>query len=74
MNIQEGRLNPAQVEILNMMSFVKSEDSFAQLKEVIANYFAKQLEDEVSRLWTEGELSDERIEQFRDLHERTSYR
>ena len=29
--------------------------------------------DEIDRLWEEGELSEEKVEGFRTLHERTHY-
>ena len=66
-------LNPAQIEILNMMSFVKTNTSWQHLKEAIADYFAKQLDSEINALWEDGTLNDEKIESFRTLHERTPY-
>ena len=66
-------LNPAQIEVLNMMSFVKTKSSWQHLKEAIADYFAKQLDEEIDALWSDGTLNCEKVEGFRTLHERTPY-
>ena len=44
------------------------------LKEVISDFFAKQAQEEINRLWEIGELNEEKVESFRNLHERTSYK
>lgn len=64
--------NP-QMEILNLMSFIKSPETLLLLKQSISDFFAQKAEDELNRLWESGELNDERIESFRNLHERTPY-
>lgn len=65
--------NPAQLQLLEMMSFVKSEKALSDLKQVISDYFASQAQAEIDRLWDEGFLTEEKVESFRNLHERTSY-
>ena len=42
-------LNPAQLEILDMMSFIKSEETLNELKEIISDFFAKQAQEEINR-------------------------
>ncbi len=37
--MQSTTLNNAQIEILDMMSFVKSQEALADLKQVISNFF-----------------------------------
>lgn len=67
-------MNPAQVEVMNMMSFVNTKSSWQRMKEAIADYFAKQLENEVDELWANGTLTDEKVQNFATLHERTPYK
>lgn len=74
MNMQTRSLNPAQWEILEMTSFVNSDEMLVQMKQAIASYFAQMVQDEVNRLWETGELSEEKVESFRNLHERTPYK
>ena len=58
-------LNPAQIEVLNMMSFINTESSWQHLKEALAKYFTS--------LWEDGTLTEKKVEGFRTLHERTPY-
>ena len=67
-------LNNAQVEVMNMMSFVNTKSSSQRMKEAIADYFAKQLDSEIDGLWTDGTLNDEKVQSFATLHERTPYK
>lgn len=66
--------NSAQLEILNLMAYAKSSETLSDLKQVISDFFAQKVEDEVNLLWQNGELSEERVESFRTLHERTPYK
>ena len=66
--------NNAQLEILNLMAYARSDETLSDLKQVISDFFAQKVEEEVDRMWQNGELSEERIEAFRTLHERTPYK
>ena len=74
MTMQTTSLNNAQLEILDMMSFVKSQEALADLKQAISNYFASELEKEMNRMWETGEITEEKVENFRTIHERTPYK
>ena len=65
--------NQAQLELLDMMSFVKSPDMLSELMQVVSDYFARQAEAEIGRLWENGTLNEAKVESFRHLHERTPY-
>ena len=67
-------MNPAQVEVMNMMSFVNSDNAWLRMKEAIADYFAKQLDEEICAMWKDGTLTDEKVQSFSNLHERTPYK
>lgn len=67
-------LNEAQLQILDMMSFIKSEKTLNELKKVISDFFAQQAQDEIDRLWETGELNETKVESFRKLHERIPYK
>lgn len=66
--------NQAQIDLLDMMSFVQSPEALKQLKNVISNFFAQQAKQEIDRLWQSGELNEAKVESFRRLHERTPYK
>ena len=44
-----------------------------ELKEVLAEFYAKQVQEEADRLWDEGTLNGEAIERILDEHWRTPY-
>ncbi len=71
--MQASVFSPIQLEIIDMMSFVKTQDSLLQLKQAISDFFIHKAQVEIDRLWQTGELNDEKVESFRNLHERTPY-
>ena len=62
------------MQLLEMMSFVKSDKALDGFKQAISDYFALQAQNEIDRLWEAGELNEEKVENFRTLHERTPYK
>lgn len=72
--MQTTVFTPTQLEIIDMMSFVKQPETLDQLKQVISDFFAKQAQEEIDRLWDCGDLTDDKVESFRTLHERTPYK
>ncbi len=67
-------LNEAQLELLKMMSLFKTPEAVADLKQAISNYFAQKTDEEINRLWENGTLTEEKVESFRHLHERSPYK
>ena len=55
------------------MSFIKTPEALADLNRVISDYFVQKADAELDQMWVDGTLSEERIESFRYLHERTPY-
>lgn len=70
---QMTTLNQAQLQILDMMSFVKTPEALSDLNRVISDYFVNKADAELNKMWDDGVLDEERIEGFRHLHERTPY-
>lgn len=70
---QTVTLNQAQLQLLDMMSFIKTPEALSDLNRVILDYFVKKVDAALNKMWDEGTLNEERIEGFRHLHERTAY-
>ena len=70
---QTATLNQAQLQILDMMSFIETPEALTDLNRVISDYFVQKADAELDQMWADGTLSEERIESFRHLHERTPY-
>lgn len=71
--MQSTVFNNAQMELLDMMSFVDTPEMLAQLKQAISDFFARRAEEEIDQLWETGALDEQKVEDFRNLHERTPY-
>lgn len=70
---QTATLNQAQLQILDMMSFIETPEALTDLNRVISDYFVQKADAVLDQMWADGTLSEERIESFRHLHERTPY-
>ena len=58
------------MHLLKLFSFDKSESRALEIKDVLMRYFQGRLDTEADRLWDEGILDQERLDQLRnkDLH------
>lgn len=74
MNNRRTVLNEAQLQLLDLVSVVNTKEELEGLHKVITDYLNSRLQAELDRLWADGTLSDEKVESFRTLHERTPYR
>lgn len=66
--------NDAQIDLLDMMQWVKSPETLADLKQAISDYFARKAKAEMDAMWSNGEMTQEKFDSFATLHERTPYR
>lgn len=66
-------INPIQLHLLEMFRYSESEQMMSDLKEVLADFYAKQVQQEADRLWEKGELNGEAIEKILSEHWRTPY-
>lgn len=70
---QTTPFSPFQIEMLELVSRVQSEVEMNDIRRLLGQYFAKQAEDAIDRLWDEGKLNDEVIESWKNEHMRTPY-
>lgn len=64
------QITPTQIHLLKLFAFDKSETRALEIKEVLMHYFQKRLDVEADRLWEEGILNQEKLDELRyeDLH------
>lgn len=65
--------SPAQVHVFNLVSHIKSSAGLEQLREQLAAFYAKQVDDEMDALWESGQFGEERMAELRSAHFRTPY-
>jgi len=63
-------LNEAQLHLLKMLQFLKTEEELMELKQIISDYYLKKLEKDINKYWGEGKITDDILNE----HLRTSYK
>ena len=71
---QQLRINPAQYELLNVLSCVNKDEDLAELKTVIVQFLNTRLQREIDRLWDDGVLTEEKTAAWAEEHMRTPYK
>ena len=66
-------LNSTQIMILESFASAKSQEEMNELMDLLRDYYAKKLDKELERLWDEGILNQERLDELKDQHLRTPY-
>lgn len=72
--IQSKPFTPFQIEMLELASRVSSEAEMQDIRRMLGQYFAKRAEDAIDRLWDEGVLKDNVMEEWKSEHMRTPYK
>ena len=69
--MEAKKLTPVQIELLRMFSFDHSDEFAKEIKEVLGYYLRRKLDDELDKLWDNGTLDQEKLDQIRkeDLHQ-----
>jgi hypothetical protein len=67
-------MNESQMMILESFAGAQDEQEVEALMEVLRNFYASRLEAEMQRLWDDGTLDQEKLDQLRKEHLRTPYR
>lgn len=65
--------SPAQVHVFNLVSHIKSAMGLELLREQLTKFYAKQVDDEMDRLWESGEWDEKKLNELRGSHFRTPY-
>ena len=64
---------PAQIQILNAVSHLKTEEKIKELQQAISQFFFLRAEKEMDRLWDQGVWNEKTLEDLRTAHYRTPY-
>lgn len=68
------RINPAQYELLNVLSCINKDEDIAELKTVIVQFLNTRLQREIDRLWDEEVLTEEKTATWSEEHMRIPYK
>ena len=64
---------PAQIQVFNLVSHIKTAAGLEKLRQQLAAFYAKQIDEEMDALWENGQFDDKRLQQLRGSHFRPSY-
>ena len=64
---------PGQLHILEMLKYCRTDAALQELQQVLADYYASKVQEEADKLWDEGVLNSEAIENLSSAHLRTPY-
>jgi len=66
--------NPAQREVLDVMSCMQTDEDLQALKAVLVQFLNDRLQRELDRLWDNGTIDEAKMTEWRNTHYRTPYR
>jgi len=69
-NVKNGGLNQAQLHFLQILSHIKTDETLMDLKRLVRDFYAGQLQKEADKYWEEGKISDNLLNE----HLRTPYK
>ena len=72
--MQTKIFNEAQLELLNTMAVLNTEEELFELKKALSLFFAKRVDDEMDKLWEEGKWNDQTLKDLENAHYRTPYK
>lgn len=67
------QLSPAQLTLLESFANMKSQEEADELSRVIRDYYARKLDEELERLWDDGTLDQQKLDELGRQHLRTLY-
>ena len=65
--------SPAQMHLVTLMSHIKSTAALDQLKDQLAEFYARQIDEDMEKLWESGEWNEQKLESLKEAHFRTPY-
>ena len=67
-------LNEAQLSVLRLLGSMKTIEEVNELRQIICEYYARRVDEEVDKLWETGQWNNEKNEAVLKEHLRTPYK
>ena len=72
--MERAVFNPAQREVLDVMSCMQSDEDLKALKFVLVQFLNDRLQRELDLLWNNGTINETKMDECRNTHYRTPYK
>ena len=66
-------LHQAKMDLLRVVDRIHTVDEVQAIRQILTNYYAQKVQDEMDRLWDNGTINEQVIEQWGKEHMRTPY-
>jgi len=60
--------NPIQLHLLKMFEVNSDEQSLSEMKEVLCRYYRERLDQKLDKLWNEGVVSPDTLDEIKHTH------
>ena len=70
---REMTLHQAKMDLLRVVDRIHTVDEVQAIRQIFTNYYAQKVQDEMDRLWDNGTINEQVIEQWGKEHMRTPY-
>ena len=70
---QNVGLNQAQMDFLRLLAHFTKEEEVKELNDIVCEYYARRVDEEMDKLWEEGKWSEKKIVETLQEHLRTPY-
>lgn len=64
--------NPVQLHLLKMFAVNGDEHRLNEMKDVLCNYYQQKLDNKLNKLWDEGVITLDKLEEIKHSHLRTA--
>ena len=72
--METSTVTPAQVQVFNLVSHIKTTAGLEKLRQQLAAFYTKQVDEEMDALWESGQFDEKRLQELRGSHFRTPYK
>ncbi|MCB9038089.1 MAG: hypothetical protein H6557_15840 [Lewinellaceae bacterium] len=73
-NVEQHHMSNLQLELLKLYSTEIPEDQLLEIKRLLADYFARLIDQDIEKLWEKKGWTEEKIEEWKNAHLRTPYK
>jgi hypothetical protein len=71
---QVTNFSQAQIEVLNAVAHLRTEDEIRNLRLAISHFFFERANEEMDRLWETGAWTKQTLQELKQAHYRTPYK
>lgn len=68
------QLTPAQLNVLNLMSYIDTEQEQQELQEILLNFYRRKLDSLLLDFKSENNITQQTLDDWANQHERTPYK